>query len=181
MKKFDYDYNNYDRLKISVKRYKQAEVEEYYKAFGFRKVSEQRDWLFRKNVFLTLERPHVINRKDELQILQIYVENSLNNIAWLENVKSFRLRCIDFLFAVYSIVAFCGAGMLIWRHTSSKDLLTGGIMLGVGAILCLFSAIFGTREQKREKTMYQERIRQEQQNIDVIYKRAKQITGESDV
>ena len=65
------DYENYDTLNLYVKKIKAEEIKERYKNFGWILFNEQENATYEDILDLTFTRPHKIENKDELQLMQV--------------------------------------------------------------------------------------------------------------
>ena len=68
----------YDELRLYVKKTKKDEIVNHYKVFGWNLVSINENKRYEDIVDLEFKRPHKIKEKDELQLLQVYMEENVN-------------------------------------------------------------------------------------------------------
>jgi len=75
------DYNNYDYLFATVKKKNFWELRGHYKALGWQDIRAEEDEAYYDIVHISLRRPHKIEHKDELQLMQVHLEAAWNTIG----------------------------------------------------------------------------------------------------
>lgn len=156
----DTDYRDYDRLFVAVKLNKLGEVERCYRALGWECVDSRDDLVHRGRVHLTYRRPHRVENKDGLQLLQVYMESAMNDEGRLERRLMPRTTAVGVIFlAVALAFAIAGICLVLLDYFNDKPLYyTAGIIflmcaaatvvLGVIVTLTVF---FKERDGRREK------------------------------
>ena len=86
MMKID-NYKEYDTLTLYVKKNKSTGIIKHYKIFGWELVEEADNNMYADLVDLTFIRSHKIKNKDELQLQQVYMEETLNKLGKLDKFK----------------------------------------------------------------------------------------------
>lgn len=74
----------YDDLYVTIRRDKLDDCLRYYRALGWEVFSFEEHKVYYNLFNIVLRRPHKIEGKDELQLLQVYLETALNSIGRLE-------------------------------------------------------------------------------------------------
>ena len=78
------DSNKFDTLNLFVKKIKRQDVVDTYTSLGWKLLTEKENDRYEDIIDLTFLRPHKIQNKDQLQLMQVYTEDNLNEIAKLE-------------------------------------------------------------------------------------------------
>ena len=99
------DYNEYDHLRLTVKKDKVNEVVSAYNAFLFEEVERGEDKRYSDVFHLDLKRPHKIPNKDKLQYLQVQYEWAINKRAKAENEKHYKSQSILSIAITFSALA----------------------------------------------------------------------------
>lgn len=73
----------YDELSVTVKSDRAEEITVYYSSLGWQKAEEEGSRRYFNEINLSFRRPHYVENKDDLQLLQVYLDNSLNGLSKL--------------------------------------------------------------------------------------------------
>lgn len=153
------DYRNYDRLFVAVKLNKSEELGRCYRALGWECVERRDDKIYRGRVHLTYRRPHRIENKDELQLLQVYLESALNDEGRL-NGKSMPLTAAVGIITGLFTLAFLVTGLCLMYILGTPVTYAAGIIfLACGVAMFLLSltvtlkVFFKEREKRRSKLL----------------------------
>ncbi len=137
--------NNYDfdKLTIYVKKVKAGEIINNYKCFGWHLTLEEENSKYEDIVNLTFERKHKIKNKDELQLMQIYMEDKLNSLGKLERNKNPKTKTFGLTFGVLGLlfiiigISFATKMIIGLTFFQSIALLIIGIMSLTATIIVL--------------------------------------------
>ncbi|MBD5585547.1 MAG: hypothetical protein HDQ88_10730 [Clostridia bacterium] len=130
-------FKDFDELTVTVKSDRAEEITAYYSSLGWKKAEEAESKRFFNEINLTFHRPHGIENKDDLQLLQVYLDNGLNGLAKL-NASPYPLTLslgITFGLIFSALVAFgvCLAVLVggIWLAGGISIACIGGVSLVV--------------------------------------------------
>lgn len=150
------DYRNYDRLFVTVKLNKLDELEECYRALGWECVDSRDDSVYRGRVHLVYRRPHRIENKDKLQLLQVYLESALNDEGRLES-RAMPLTAATGIITGFVTLALVALGLCLMYLLDNPVIYTAGIIfltcsaaMFLLAVTVTLKVFFG--ENKRRKT-----------------------------
>lgn len=150
------DYRNYDRLFVTVKLNKLDELEECYRALGWECVDSSDDLVYRGRVHLVYRRPHRIENKDKLQLLQVYLESALNDEGRLES-RAMPLTAATGIITGFVTLALVALGLCLMYLLDNPVIYTAGIIFLTCSAAMLLLAVTVTLkvffgENKRRKT-----------------------------
>lgn len=140
------DFNKYDKLTVDISNAVAEDILPCYKSLGWELSSR----IYKKNKSsYCFYRKHSIANKDRLQLLQVYMENTVNQLsayAKREHIKSITL----FASATFLSFLIIVAGILL---ATQKNLVAYGIVIGVlGLIIhCLLALLAKKLYLKEEK------------------------------
>ena len=168
------DYVNFDYLHATVKSDKLDELIAHYKTLRWEVYELDEDSVYDDVVHLSLYRPHKIENKDELQILQIYLESAWNDIGRAENnphAKTLITGLTAGILAVILIVV--GACLIIDANTVIGAVLvaSGGVCTGIAIPVCV--KLFKAERITAEKT-----IKDAAEEIIAVNKKARALSGD---
>ena len=174
------DYNKYDTLKIYANKSKRDEIIYHYNLFEWEVYEEIDNARYEDTIDITFIRPHNIDNKDELQLLQVYMEERLNGIAKCDKDKyaislafSLSTGIIGLGFVVFSIFAFLGY-LLPMRNIVGIISMTLGVML-----LTIFAVLLPTLI-KKDRNKFDTNIARLNKEIDEICDRVTVLKGGKD-
>ena len=171
-----FDYKNFDKLVVTVKRDKQEGIINDYALFGWKKIQTKDDDVFYDLVHLTFYRPHVIENKDELLYLQVCYEERLNKASDLERYKnglSSIFYCTLLLLAVLGII-FSLINILKYSN------LLIGLLFILGSVLLGGLIIPINKLRKRENGKYIDKVNEILEQIKDILQKVKSLRGIKD-
>ncbi len=150
------DYRNYDRLFVTVKLNKLDELEECYRALGWECVDSRDDSVYRGRVHLVYRRPHRIENKDKLQLLQVYLESALNDEGRLES-RAMPLTAATGIITGFVTLALVALGLCLMYLLDNPVIYIAGIIFLTCSAAMLLLAVTVTLkvffgENKRRKT-----------------------------
>ncbi|MBQ9792150.1 MAG: hypothetical protein IJW32_00185 [Clostridia bacterium] len=171
------DYNNYDVLNLYVKRDKLENIISKYTIFGWELEKQEDNKEYEDIVEITFVRPHVIKNKDDLQLLQVYMEERLNKVGQLERNKNAKTTSLALVFGVIGL-AMIIFGLLDLIFNFFGFLIAGDIiLLSVGAILELTGLLVVPKIHKKEKIDFDSKISILELEIENICERVKVLIG----
>ena len=139
------DYQNYDYLDIIVKIENKNEIVSSYSSFLWEKIDEKEDKRYNDVVHLSFRRPHNLQNKDRLQLLQVYYESALNSKSDLKTKKhSKSTGDICALATILAILLF-GVGVFIYLNKTLFSIILGAVIV----IFLLGAGIYFTDKIKK--------------------------------
>lgn len=174
------DYNEYDSLSLYVKTEKRDEIIEHYKLFKWELFKEVLNSKYEDIVDLTFIRPHKIENKDELQLLQVYMEERINGISKLEKNKHSIATAFGLGFGVGGLVLISLALIFYYNLLGSLKLwlsITFGV---VGFIFVVLFAVVLPWVIKKEKEKFSVNFQKQTEALSDICEKAKVLVGGED-
>lgn len=162
-----------DYLQVSIKQDKQEEIEKYYKAFGWEKVSEEDDERFSNLVYITYSRDHFVDNKDALQLMQVKLEHKLNERAKCEHIKNSKSISLGLILGVLGL-GLVGLGIAFWA------VIWGIFVSIVGLGVVVLNVLLTRRIRAKEEQKYSALITQCNNDLDKIYAYVLSLTGGHD-
>lgn len=147
------DYENFDYLYITVKKNRLERLKTHYRELGWEDTEMKEDARYDDITHISLRRPHKIENKDALQLLQVYLEAAWNKIGKLENNPRPKTLIFGLGIGLLS-AALLIAGICLIFLPQLRTLIAWGAMLSalgiIAAGLCLsFTIVLFRREGKR--------------------------------
>ncbi|MBQ7327874.1 MAG: hypothetical protein IJX00_02805 [Clostridia bacterium] len=164
-----------DNLHLYAKKSKLNLVEECYESLGWQKTAQEENKRYEDLVDLSFERPHKINNKDDLQLLQIHMEHHLNKLGRIERRKYFKSLIFGVSLCILGLyMLLSGVLMLACLHYKPTFLA-----LGVGACvvsLCILAldAYIAKHLIAKEKQQFKEENEKILQDLQTMRNKAKQ-------
>lgn len=177
MRKFQQIDLNKDWIKLSTKKNKQQEVEKYYAGFGWNKVEEQSDKIYEDIVHLTFNRNHKIKNKDELQLLQVKLNNSLNKIAKYEKYKNIKSKCLSLTINIICAILIIWGIIIPLKNLSVINIIISSILVILGLFGFIINGIIIEKLRKKELYNFNKILKLENSKIQNIYSQAKKLSG----
>ena len=169
---------DYDNLTIYVKRGKLDEIVSRYNLFGWTLAKELENDRYEDIVDLTFTRPHKIKDKDELQLLQVYMEEKMNKLGKAEKFKHSFSTILALCLGVLGLALMVLGGLSCLNLISLFGLIGGAIAVSLGGLFIILTSIFIPKLVKKENVKFYH-IRKELENqINEICKRTSSLTGE---
>lgn len=168
--------DEYDRLYVTVRRDIRQELIGAYGMFGW-EVAFCEERRVRGNLTdMAFRRPHKIARKDELQLLQVYMEAALNTVGRLE--KTMRPRTAAYgLTSFFAVCALVAAGLCLMLLAGGAACTAAGVLcLCVGGADALLAVCMTVRMYRREGKQSLARLEQARREISAVCAEAKKIT-----
>lgn len=175
--KAERDYENYDSLHVTVKKAKIDELIAHYAAFGWECIDYEEDGLYDDIIHLSLRRPHKIEHKDELQLMQVYLESALNKKGGAEANPCPKALAFGLTLGAVALTMII-VGLYYGFLTANKTLsVLCFVLAGVGGVVALLTAIFTVKICKREKQAARLAIEVADCEISVVCERAAALTS----
>lgn len=166
-----------DKLEIFVKKNKVDAIVDSYKLLGW--VEEKRidNDYYDDIVDISFTRPHNIQNKDELQLLQVYMEDKINAVAKLEKHRYSLITTLALTYGFLSL-AMIVLGILCCFHIFDYvGIIFGTILFVVATFLIVFGIVTLPKLHKREKAKFESRHKLLMKEIFTIAKQASKLSG----
>lgn len=170
------DYNKYDKLSVVINSSVAEDILPCYKALGWKLASRRQDKLYHNTEHFDFYRPHKIESKDRLQLLQVYMEETVNYLAQKAKIMHLKsvLTCVGLVFVTIALIV--GGAILL---TSVKNLVILGIVLCVFGLINAVTLAFLTRKlYLNEEVSFAKIKKYAVGELNKIYNFAAAITGE---
>lgn len=168
---FDTDY-----IKVSGKIQAADHIIERYGDFGWTLTERKDDKLYCDVTHMSFSRPHFIENKDELQLLQVRLEIAYNNTGKYTRKMSSRAVAIGNILGLIAILLTVG-GVLLLLTNGILPLVFGCIQCVLGVAAGVAGALIGYKIYKRDKKKYVPLIKAELENINSLCRRARELRG----
>ena len=171
------NYKEFDSLTLYVKTTLTEKIIEYYKLLGWNLVEKHENVYYEDINNLTFSRPHKIENKDELQLMQVYLEDRLNNLSKIERFKHAKSTSFGLIFGIIG-VAFSVLGILnIVSVLTFLSLATSIVFTSVGGIFLILCPIFIPSIVKKERLKFEIEFTKLNSEIEEICQKASLLTG----
>ncbi|MBQ8749292.1 MAG: hypothetical protein IJW32_06025 [Clostridia bacterium] len=171
------NYNDYDTIKLYVKKSKQDSIIRHYQILGWQVYETQDNNKYDDIVDLTLIREHKIKNKDELQLLQVYMEENFNETAKLEKEKHSKTTILGLCFGVFSL-SLIVLGVLTLLKVLTLDLFAGIALLVLGTLIAISQAVILPRLVKNENAKFRDKLKEKEVELHLISEKIISLTGE---
>lgn len=171
------DHNSMDSLDVTVRTDKELELRERYKKFGWVQYASSPDSTYDNLVHLSFYRPHKIEHKDELQLLQVNMEMAINNLSKALRYKNLKSMVCGSVIAIISS-AFILLGVIVPVLMYSVVHLAFGIVCGMLAVITLAVGIpKNIKRREREEDKYNKLMLSYNAEIASACARAEELSG----
>lgn len=169
--------DKYDFLNVTVRRDKARELVRYYRTFGWEKTSASVRGSYESMLDMSFRRPHKIENKDELQLLQVYLETALNTVGRLERIPRPRTLAFNLIFSLFN-AALIIAGLCIALISSSFSCIVAGwILTALGCVLIVPVVYCTVKLYHIEGMAVRARLKAADHEIEEICAEAQRITS----
>ena len=176
MKKYNYDFQNYDRFTMLAKKNKKNELLKYYTALDFKLIKQKNHPYFEDEIYLTFEREHFVKNKYELQYIQVELESNLNEIAKLENKIKSKTTIVGITLGLASFIfQFFGIYNLCQNPKLNLAFYIVSTLLGVCLLVC--NIIVCKKIYKDDSIFFNNKINDLKQENIKIYNRLQALKG----
>lgn len=169
--------NEFDTLTIFVKKIKAKAIIKDYENFGWSLKYESENNQYEDIVDLTFERKHKIKNKDELQLLQVYMEDKLNELGKLEKNKNPKTTALGLFFGVVGLILLVFGSLFAFNIIINIALTPSIIMMCIGSIFLVSTFIFIPKLNKKELDQFNLRHMQLNDELKEINNKAASIIG----
>lgn len=173
-----YDYNNFDFLSLYVKKDKKEEILKYYRTFKWDLKEEKPNRRYADIVDLVLFRPHLMQNKDELQLLQVYMEEGLNKKAKLEHNKYFKATTLGVGLSLLGIVLIVISLIFNFNLEGLFNLFLTILFAFVGVCLIIICISILPTIIKKEKELFKQNVEMVENQLSLICIRVSEIVEE---
>ncbi len=168
----------YDNLYVAVRSDKTEDIIYYYRTFGWEKVNEGRRKI--NLVDMSFRRPHRIENKDELQLLQVYLETALNTVGRLERMPRPHTLAFILVSAFFSLGLVAAGLCLKFILASHVYAALGWLFVGLGCVCAAAAAVISVLLYFDEGRTNDSRLQEAKTEIAAVCARAKKLIGGAD-
>lgn len=167
----------YDNLYVTIRQDKAEDCLRCYRSFGWEVFACEEHRIYYNLLNFSLRRPHKIDNKDELQLLQVYLETALNNIGKLERKPRPLTVTICSIFSV--IVAGLIIAGLCFALISNvfAYVVIGLVCIGLGVLLIVPAILVTVRLYRLDGMFAAAGKLAADREIEVVCARAEQLTS----
>lgn len=169
-----------DTILIKSKRQAAEHIIERYGDFGWTLTERKDDKVYENIVHLTFSRPHFLENKDELQLLQVKLEIAYNTMGRLSSKIPVRATLAGIFSGLLALGLAVGGVLLILFLEGLLSTVLGAILCAVAVAVVIFCVILARTFHKRDKEKYSRLIEGQVQKIDELCKRARSLRGEDE-
>lgn len=178
------EFEDYDFLTVYVKSNAVNKIISYYKLFRWELKNQERNKKFKNVENLTFFRPHKIENKDELQILQVDMEFEISKIERNDKYKYSKSTCVGLSIGFAGLLLFIiGLSLIISENSSVGIIILGAIIGIVGVVLFALASYTATKMQRKERIKFIRGKRESRNNIlhicEEAYKLMENLNGKS--
>ena len=166
-----------DLITVTGKRQASAHIIKRYGDFGWKLTECKDDKLYADIVHISFTRPHSIQNKDELQLLQVRLEIAYNNTGRLARKVNNRAALL-FSLAFLLTAAYVVGGVFMILNGGLLPIIFGSIACALGAVFATVGGIFADRVHRKDKVKYSRLIENEVQKIEDLCSKARALRGE---
>ncbi|MDE7440330.1 MAG: hypothetical protein K2N23_07480 [Clostridia bacterium] len=165
-----------DTITVTGKKQASEHIIGRYENFGWQLTEKKEDKRYDDTVHMTFTRPHSIENKDKLQLLQVRLEIAYNNTGKLAQKIGSQATLIASLFALVAI-AFIAGGVYLILTRGLLPIIFGAVACAGGAFFATVGGVLAARVYKKDKQKYTRLIENEVQKIEDLCAQAKQLRG----
>jgi len=147
--------HDFDTLTIYVKKSKAVEIIENYKSFGWYLELEKENSSYEDIVDITFKRKHKIKNKDELQLMQIYMEDKLNSLGKLERNKTPKTTAFGLFFGIIGITLIIIGILFATKVFYGISLFVNIFLLVIGALFLIITISILPKLNKSEMISFE--------------------------
>ncbi len=172
-------FSQFDNFYVTVKSDRVKEVCKMYASLGWKLIENSPHSRYFNERNLTFSRPHVVEHRDELHLLQVYLDGAIDKIGKLQSnpcpvttalMVSVGLACL--------FLIVCGALLSVfWQSTY---FITGIVYSSLGGALLILHGVLFIKIYAREKTKSQLKILELSDRLNSICEMGARLTGGAD-
>ena len=167
-----------DTLSVKSKKSAAEHIIERYDDFGWTLTKREDDKLYDNITHLTFTRPHLIENRDGLQLLQVRLEIAYNAMGKLSAKIPARASLLGSFFALLALGCIAGGVLLFVLISGTLPIILGSILCAVGITLGIAGGLLTNRIYKKDKEKYTLLIEEQVKKIDGLCVAARSLRGE---
>lgn len=172
--------NEFDTLTLYVKKHKTEQIIESYKKLKWDFVEYKENQKYEDIIDLTFKRQHKINNKDDLQLIQVYLEDKLNNIGKLEKNKYAKSTVFGLSICLPSFLLAVLGALLLFKVFNFASTQVGIVLTSVFTPLIILESVLLYKIRRHELASFEKKSNTLQSELDTILQKASEITGGTD-
>lgn len=169
---------DFDTLTLYIKKARASKIIDNYKTFGWELVNEKENNQYEDILDITLKRPHKIENKDELQLMQVYLEDKLNSLAKLEKNKHPKSTSFGLIFGVFGTFLILLGALFGFKVLAGASLPISIFLSFIGIFFLLLTLIFIPKIYSKELKDYNQKHLMLEKDTKDICKKASELWGE---
>ena len=144
------NYNEYDKLVLYVKKDKVESIVKHYILFGWCVESQEDNDRYEDIVDITFYRPHKIENKDELQLLQVHMEERINKLAEIDKHKNSLTTALGLCLGTFIITLMTFGFLGVANVLEKISLLWILVLFATSLVLIVIEVLFLPKIYKQE-------------------------------
>jgi len=148
------EFEDFDYLTVYVKKKSVNTIIKYYKMFKWKLKKQESNLRFKNVENLTFFRPHKIDKKDELQILQVDIETEIANIEKDEKYKYLKSTAIGSTLGLLGIIFFILSLYIITSVANIAWIFFGTFIGFVGVLFFGLTSYVTLKIRKKERMKF---------------------------
>ena len=162
------NYHDYDTLKLFAKKEKVEEIISRYQLLKWEIVGQQQNKSYEDIVDLEFIRPHKIKNKDELQLLQVYMEEELNNFAKKESKKHSKSTIAGLSVGLFGISLMSLGIWINFAYSTIASLIFSLIFFMIGTAFLATEMFFLPKMIKQEKQIFLKDKKEHKNKMEIL-------------
>ena len=174
------NYNDYDKLTIYVKKDKVDAILQKYEVFSWEVEDKKENSRYDDILDVTFCRPHKIPYKDELQLMQVYMEEEINTLAKKERHKHNKSTAVGLGCGLPGLAILVFGILNFFKLFPPMGLIVGILCTVIGLGATIFTSFVLPKMVKTENADFLGSCKTHNANIDKICNQVKTLLGGDD-
>ncbi len=171
------DILNYDYITVTGKIQAADHIIERYGDFGWQLTERKDDKLYCDVTHMSFTRPHKMEHKDELQLLQVRLEIAYNTAGKYAHKISQRATLLGNAVGLLAAGFTVSGVVLLLLVGGLVSLICGPVLMVTGVVCGVVGALISYKLYKKDKKKYAALIKAENEKIDALCSKAKRLRG----
>ena len=168
-----------DTIAIRSKKQAAEHIVERYGNFGWKLTEKKDDRLYEDVTHMTFSRPHFIENRDELQLLQVRLEIAYNDMGKFSYKKGVRASLFGSFFALLALAFAAGGVLLLLFLDGLLPIIYASVLFAACLVTILVTVIFTRRISQKDRLKYGLKIEERLKKIEDICNQARALRGEN--
>ena len=167
-----------DKVTIKSKRQAAEHIIGRYGDLGWTLEERADDKIYENIVHLTFTRPHFIENRDELQLLQVRLDIAYNAMGRYSAKIPARASLLGSILGLLAMGFISGGVLVIVLLGGLLTVISGALMCAAGVGSGILSVVLSARIHKKDRAKYSALIEDEVKKIDGLCSTARALRGE---